>query len=88
MAELHVAGDMTTAPGSPHPCRRSKYATERVAELPREQYELGKRHGRNRSLPICPWSLPASQWTPQERHAYIVGLRNGHAEASPEPRRR
>jgi len=53
-----------------------------LAELPGKQYELGKRDGRNRSLPISPWSPPASQWTPQERQAYLIGLRNGRAEAT------
>jgi hypothetical protein len=57
-----------------------------VAGLPREQYEQGKRDGLNQSVPTSPWSLPASEWTPLQRRAYIIGWRNGRSEAAKRPK--
>jgi hypothetical protein len=53
-----------------------------VAEVPREQFDLGKRHGQRGAMPVSPWDEPASSWTLEERRAYLLGYQNGRVSAA------
>jgi len=56
-----------------------------VAELPREQYDRGRRDGQRGAIPLSPWSKPASAWSQLERNAYLTGLRYGRTERKERP---
>ena len=53
-----------------------------VAEVPREQFDLGKRHGQRGAMPVSPWDEPASSGTLEERRAYLLGYQNGRVSAA------
>ena len=74
LAQETLRGTATTPPTS------SRAATVgEVAELPKEQYDQGRRDGEGVSVTIDPWLPPASEWSHVEREAYAAGFRAGRA---------
>jgi len=53
-----------------------------VAEVPRKPYNQGRKDGRSGTIPIDPWSPPASEWTQAERDAYVAGFSAGRKSRS------
>ncbi len=53
-----------------------------VAEVSRKPYNQGRKDGRSGTIPIDPWSPPASEWTQAERDAYVAGFSAGRKSRS------